>query len=121
MHRFIHCTLLRRKAYYEKRFGAARKAATGMFADFSVDQSPWHRHYRYEAIRTLVPQELETVARAVYFPAFRALWSFRLALSVMSFGRLRNLPMPLNWLDKRWSRRETLLGDQLVILFEKPA
>lgn len=120
-HRFIQCTVLRRRAYYEERFGRARRSEAGMVADFTVDQKPWHRHYRYRQIRALVPVELDTVGWAAYFPAFRAIWSFGLVLKVMTGGWVKNLPPPLEWMNKRLSRWQTTLGDQLVILFQKCA
>ena len=91
----------------------------GMIADFTLDQSPWHRHYRYQHIRSLTPTVLETVAWTVYFPGFRALSCLRLARKVLTCGRLQGLPGPLRGLAKRLSRCESKLGDQLVILFRK--
>lgn len=90
-----------------------------MVADFTVDQKPWHRHYRYRQIRALVPEELETIGWGAYFPAFRAIWSAGLVLKVMTRGWVQNLPPPLEWMNKRFSRWQTTLGDQLVILFQK--
>jgi len=119
LHRFIHRTLLRRKAYYEQRFGDARRSNQGMIADFTVDQDPWHRHYRFEEIRSRAPAELSPVAWAVYFPAFRALWSLRLALNSLTFGRVQQLPWPLSAAYRRLSRYQSNWGDQLVVLFEK--
>ncbi len=119
LHRFIHRTVLRRKAYYEQRFGSARRVERGMVADFTTDQSPWHRHYSYEQIRALAPTELQTLAWAAYSPAFRALWSLRLVLQVLTFGRLRRLPWPLNRLSAHLSRRQSRTGDQLLVMFEK--
>lgn len=119
LHRFIHVTLLRRSEYYERKFGDRRAAAIGMRSEFTTDQDAWHRHYRYRQIRALAPPALETVAWAVYFPAFRALWTLELGLSVLSRGHWTRLPAPLRWLDDRLSRVETRLGDQLVVLFRK--
>jgi SAM-dependent methyltransferase len=121
LHRLIQRRVLRRPEYYEATFGSARQAKKGMVADFTTDQRPWHRHYRYGEIRALAPKELETVAWAVYFPAFRALWSVALALRVMTFGLVRRLPPPLSHLYRYLSRRQSLHGDQLVVLFEKRA
>ena len=119
LHRLIQCRVLRRRDYYNKRFGPVRRAQKGMVADFTIDQSPWHRHYRYDDIRALTPAELETVAWAVYFPGFRALWALRLVLTVLTLGRAKRLPRPLSSLYNRLSRRESRRGDQLVVLFEK--
>ena len=121
LHRFIHCTVLRRQDYYEQRFGATRQREQGMTADFTIDQRPWHRHYRYSRIRALAPAELETVAWVVYFTAFRALWSLQLVLRVLTCGRISELPRPLRWCNKCLSRRAGALGDQLVVLFQKRA
>lgn len=118
-HRFIHVTLLRRKEYYEERFGAGRKSGLGMIADFTTDQEAWHRHYFYGQIRALAPRELETLGWAVYYPAFRAMWSFSLVLKVLTLGRLKGLPFPFRQLDNQFSRMETRLGDQLLVLFRK--
>ena len=119
LHRFIHCILLRQESYYEQRFGTARKNEKGMLADFTIDQSPWHRHYSYDRIRALVPAALETVAWAAYYPAFRALWSLRLVLKVVTLGLVQRLPRPLQWVSCRLSRVQSRWGDQLIILFEK--
>jgi SAM-dependent methyltransferase len=119
LHQFLHCTVMRRADYYESRFGSARRAGQGMVADFTLDQTPWHRHYRLADIRSKVPVEMEPVAWAVYFPAFRALWSLRLFLNVLTLGRVRDLPAPLNAAHRRLSRCENRWGDQLVVLFEK--
>ena len=119
LHRFVHCTLLRRKAYYEARFGPSRRSSKGMIADFSVDQRPWHRHYTYADIRALAPDELRTVGWRVYYPGFRALWCVRHVLRILTLGWLKSLPWPLGALDRRLSRMESLRGDQLVIMFEK--
>jgi SAM-dependent methyltransferase len=119
LHRFIHVTLLRRPDYYEQRFGEAREATTGLKGDFSTDHDGWHRHYRYQQIRSLAPLELETVDWTVYFPGFRALWALELALTVLSRGRFPILPGPLRRFAERLSRLESQLGDQLVILFRK--
>ena len=121
LHRFIHCAVLRRRDYYERRFGDARRQKQGMMADFTLDQKPWHRHYRFEEIRRRAPAELQPLAWAVYFPAFRALWSFKLVLKALTFGRVQRLPWPLSSAYRRLSRRESRLGDQLVVLFEKKA
>ncbi len=119
VHRFIHCTVLRRKEYYRARFGDSRRDHRGMVADFTLDQSPWHRHYRPGEIQALAPRDLATVGWSVYYPAFRALWSLRLVLKVASLGLAKQLPGPLRWLDRRLSRCECRWGDQLVMLFEK--
>lgn len=119
LHRFVHCTILRRWEYYGQRFGIARQAERGMIADFTADQSPWHRHYRYRQIRALAPGGLETLAWAVYYPAFRALWTLRQVFKVLTFGRVRRLPAPLNCLNIRLSRMRSFPGDQLTILFRK--
>lgn len=119
LHEFIHRTLLRQRGYYEERFGASRRTERGMIADFTLDQTPWHRHYPYRQIRSLTPPELSTVAWSAYSPAFRALWCLRLALGVLTFGLMNRLPPPLSWLARRLSRVESRRGDQLVVLFEK--
>jgi len=119
IHRFIHRTILRRKDFYEDRFGGERRAKLGMVADFTIDQNPWHRHYRFEEIRSRAPANLQPLAWAVYFPAFRALWSLQLALKVLTFGCVQTLPRLLSSAYRRLSRRENRWGDQLVILFEK--
>lgn len=119
LHRFVHCVILRRRDYYDERFGRARKSERGMIADFTLDQSPWHRHYAYRQIRRLAPDKLETLAWAVYYPAFRALWTLRQALKVLTFGRMRRLPRPLSWLNRRLSRMRSPAGDQLIVLFRK--
>lgn len=119
LHRFIHCTLLRRGDYYLRRFGTGRQRGRGMLADFTLDQDPWHRHYSYGQVRAMAPEALRTLAWAVYYPAFRALWSLRLALKVLTRGRWKELPRPLQRWNDRLSRRTSRGGDQLVILFEK--
>ncbi len=119
VHRFIHRRLLGQKDYYNARFGSGRRSEQGMIADFSTDQIPWHRHYPYHKLRALAPDNLKTLGYAVYSPAFRALWTLRLALKVLTLGRVRDLPRPLRWLERRLSRVQSRLGDQLVVLFEK--
>ncbi len=118
-HKFIHVKVLRRPDFYEQNFGEKREASVGMKGDFTTDQDAWHRHYRYRQIRALAPAELETLAWAVYYPAFRAIWTMELALRVLSRGRIRRHPAPIRWLDDRLSRCETRMGDQLVVLFRK--
>jgi SAM-dependent methyltransferase len=120
IHRFIHHVLLRQGDFYEKTFGASRRNR-GMVADFTTDQHPWHRHYSLLQIRKLAPSSLNVVAWAVYFPGFRALWSFKLALKVITRGRRHELPRPLKKLDSRLSRCKNRMGDQLIVLFEKSA
>jgi SAM-dependent methyltransferase len=119
LHRFVHVNLLGRRDYYERRFGQERRTEQGMIADFTAGDDAWHRHYRYADIRALAPPQLRTLAWRAYFPGMRALWSLRLALNVLSFGRIERLPRPLAWLFSGLSRCENRWGDQLVILFEK--
>lgn len=119
LHRFVLCTILRRGQYYEGRFGAARRAEAGMIGDFTTDQAPWHRHYRYGHIRRLAPDTLETVDWAVYYPAMRALWMLAIGAGIVSRGRFMDIPPPASWLAYRLSRTRSLLGDQLVVLFRK--
>ena len=45
LHRWVYCTLLRRRAYYEARFGDERRRRTGLFGSLAAE-NPWHRHYR---------------------------------------------------------------------------
>lgn len=120
-HRFIHHVLLRQGDFYEKTFGDARRHNQGMVADFTTDQHPWHRHYSFHQIRKLAPPSLKTVAWAVYYPAFRALWTAKLALRVITRGRCHELPAPIQKLDRRLSRCKNRMGDQLIVLFEKSA
>lgn len=119
LHRFIHRTVLRQPEYYEQRFGESRRKEKGMVADFSVDQEGWHRHYRYAEIARLTPADLELLAHAVYFPAFRGLWAVMLGLRVLTRGRVQDLPWPFSWMYRRLSRVRSGLGDQLVMLFVK--
>ena len=119
LHRFVQCTILGKQDYYQERFGSVRKSEQGMIADFILDQSPWHRHYAYKQIRTLAPDELRTLTWTVYYPAYRALWTLSLVLRVLAFGRVRQLPQPLRWLNNRLSRLRSPAGDQLIVLFEK--
>ncbi len=121
VHRFIHRALLRQGDFYEKTFGDSRRRNQGMVADFTTNQTPWHRHYSFPHIRRLTPPTLRAVAWAVYFPGFRALWSFKLALKVITRGRWHELPRPLKKLDSRLSRWKNRMGDQLIVLFEKSA
>lgn len=121
LHEFIHGKLLRQRGYYEERFGSRRRTQRGMIADFTLDQTPWHRHYPYRQIRSLAPPELSTIAWSAYSPAFRALWSLRLVLRVLTLGWLQRLPPPFSWLARRLSRVESRRGDQLVVLFQKTA
>ena len=121
LHRLVHTKILGDRAYYERRFGDARRRQQGMIADFTVDQEGWHRHYRYSQIRSFAPSSLETVAWSVYFPAMRALWCSALAAKVVSRGHYNQVPWPLNKWQNWASRQETRLGDQLVVLFRKSA
>lgn len=59
------------------------------------------------------------MAWAVYFAGFRALRSLRLAINVLTFGRVPTMPQPLRWLCSRLSRVESKSGDQMIILFKK--
>jgi len=119
LHRFVHAVALRNRAYYEARFGSARQTRKNMIADFTLDQRPWHRHYKYEHIRALSPSELETVGWAVYFPAMRALWLLGTCVQIATLGRIKNTGDRFGWLKSVLSRRQTRLGDQLVVLFRK--
>ncbi len=119
VHRFIHRTLLGQKDYYERRFGQARLNDKGMVADFTTDQIPWHRHYRFQTIQSVAPQCLEVVAWSTYFPAFRAFWTLRLVLKVLTLGWIKRLPWPLSAIYRKLSRVESRTGDQLVVLFHK--
>jgi len=119
LHRFVHLLPLRNKTYYDARFGSARKTKQNMIADFTLDQRPWHRHYKYEQIRVLTPPALETVGWAVYFPAMRALWLLGTGVQIASLGRIKNTGDRFGWLKSLLSRRQTRLGDQLVVLFRK--
>ena len=119
LHRFVHLRLLGDRTYYERRFGAERRCDRKMVADFTLDQEPWHRHYRYGEIRALAPQSLRTVVWAVYYPAFRAFAALRQALRVLTRGTCESLPGPLQALNFALSRVQTRWGDQLVVLFQK--
>jgi ubiquinone/menaquinone biosynthesis C-methylase UbiE len=119
LHRFIHRIPLQNISHYESRFGSARKTKRNMIADFTLDQRPWHRHYKYEQIRALTPPELEPLAWAAYFPAMRALWLLGTGVQVASLGRIKNTGNRFGWLKSVLSRRQTRLGDQLVVLFRK--
>lgn len=119
LHRLIHRRALGQQEYYENRFGERRKAELGLVGDITTDRVPWHRHYKYSQIRKLAPAALETLAWAVYFPAMRALSTCQLALKVLTFGRCDKLPPPFPRLYRSFSRRRTMLGDQLVVLFER--
>jgi SAM-dependent methyltransferase len=119
VHRFVHAVPLRNAAYYDARFGNGRKTKQNMIADFTLDQRPWHRHYKYEEIRAMTPPELETESWAVYFPAMRALWLLGTAVHIASFGGVKNTGDRFGRLKSLLSRRQTLRGDQLVVLFRK--
>jgi SAM-dependent methyltransferase len=119
LHRLVHLGPLRNNSYYDARFGDARKTERNMIADFTLDQRPWHRHYSFEQIRALTPPELETLSWEVYFPAMRALWLLGTAVQVASLGRIKNTGERFGWLKSVLSRRQTRLGDQLVVLFRK--
>jgi SAM-dependent methyltransferase len=119
LHRFTHRTVLRRADHYEDHFGQARREARGMIADFTIDQNPWHRHYRYDEVRALAPHSLETVSWAVYNPGLRLCCCARIACRVLTRGRYAKDPWPFNVWNHWASRRETVLGDQLVVLFRR--
>jgi SAM-dependent methyltransferase len=119
LHRIVHAVVLRDPTYYEARFGSARRTRKNMIADFTLDQRPWHRHYKYEQIRALSPPELETVGWAVYFPVMRALWLLGTGVQIASLGRLKNTGDRFGRLKAVLSRQQTRLGDQLVVLFRK--
>lgn len=121
IHRLVH-RLMGNKEYYERSFGKARREEKGMISDFTLDQSPWHRHYTFEQIRELSPPELVTTKWAVYFPAMRAFWCLGILLRFLTRNRHDGtLPEFVRNLQSRFSRSETLLGDQLVVLFKKKA
>jgi len=119
LHRFFHKNVLRSRRYYDDRFGDARRRGQGMVADFTLDQVPWHRHYRFGELCRLAPAELRPTAWAVYYPGFRAFSALRLAVKVVSRGRIEEHLRPACWARRQLSRCRTLLGDQLVVLFEK--
>jgi SAM-dependent methyltransferase len=119
LHKFIHCRMIGDKNYYTQRFGSERRETAGMIADFTTDQDCWHRHYRYSQIRTLAPSGLRTVAWTVYYPGLRACDCALVFSKVLTRGRFSKTPWPFSTWTRWASRRETLLGDQLVILFQK--
>lgn len=121
LHRFVHVNILRRREYYERHFGANRRQAKGMVGDFTLDQEPWHRHYRFRELAAKAPPELAVEAWAVYFPAMRALWALSSALQVASLGWLPNSAERFGFLKRRLSRWRTRCGDQLVVMFRKCA
>ncbi|MDE3196841.1 MAG: class I SAM-dependent methyltransferase, partial [Acidobacteriota bacterium] len=119
VHRLIHRYILRNPEYYSARFGGERQEQTGMIGDFTTDQDCWHRHYRYSEIRALAPEALKTVGWAAYFPGMRLCWCAHLGAKVLSRGRYTGTPWPFGAFSRWASHQETLLGDQLVVLFRK--
>ncbi len=117
LHRFIHTRLLRQRNYYEQRFGDARRRL-GMYGDLDAS-NPWHRHYSSRDLCRLAPPELQLEDWAAYYPAFRALWSLQLAVSVLTAGLVPRLPPPFPAFNRWLSHRESAGGDQLVALFRK--
>lgn len=120
-HERVHTAMLHDEEYFEDRFGPARWRTLGMLADFTVDQRPWRRHYTYAHLRALVPDALETVAHAAYFPAMRGFRALQALLRVLSHGRRSDLPRLLLAWYAALSRCEGWMGDQLVVLFRKRA
>jgi SAM-dependent methyltransferase len=118
-HKFIHKVILRNKDYYEDRFGSARASEQGMIADFTLDQNPWHRHYSKDAILRLAPPELELRNWGVYYPAMRAIWTADIGLGIISRRPASDRRERFRSLQRRLSRRKTIIGDQLVVLFQK--
>ncbi len=60
---------------YDARFGPGRRAELGLISDISASQEhPWHRHYRYEEIRALADDSLETQHVEIVYPGMRAIW-----------------------------------------------
>lgn len=45
LHRRVYGALLRRRAYYEARFGDERRRRTDLFGSLAAE-NPWYRHYR---------------------------------------------------------------------------
>lgn len=119
LHRFTHKTLLSNRAYYEERFGEGRRIRQGMYADFSADHKPWHRHYRYEQIRVLADPTLQTVAWAAYYPGMRLCWCSQIASRILTHDGNSKVPWPFSSWSYIASRMETQTGDQLVVLFRK--
>ncbi|MDB4932248.1 MAG: hypothetical protein JWM10_4732 [Myxococcaceae bacterium] len=117
-HRLIHRTVLRDEGYYESRFGEARRQS-GMLADFSLDQDPWHRHYHFDELAGHVPDSLVVERWATYYPGMRASWTAEIVLRVLTRGRVATAPRWLHALKNRASRREGLGGDQLVVAFRR--
>lgn len=119
LHRVIHRNVLGQRQYYDELFGRQTRDRKQMVADFSLAHDPWHKHYRFDEIRAVAPPELDVLAWRSYFFGMRALWSLRLALGVLSFGRMKTLPQPIKALFGSLSRRESRWGDQLVVMFQK--
>ena len=118
-HRLIHTGVLGDRAYYDGRFGDARRSERKMLGDFTLDQDPWHRHYRLADVLRFVPPSLELVDWAVYYPGMRASWVASVGLRVLSRGRIGATPKWLERIKHDLSRRETMLGDQLVMRFRR--
>lgn len=121
LHRWVHRSVLRGGDEYERRF--ERVAERGLVGDISTvgQRRPWHRHYRRRDIVRCCPAELALVDSAVYFPGMRALGLMRVALRVITRGRVRELPRSLARLEYRLSLRQSDRGDQLVMRFVKRA
>lgn len=119
LHKFTHRKVLSNEGYFENRFGEERKLRRGMYADFSADHIPWHRHYRHTEIMEMADPHLEVVGWSVYYIGMRMCWCAQIANRVLSRGRNSAVPWPFKTWSYRSSRRESKIGDQLVMLFRK--
>jgi len=114
IHRFVHWILGNRQ--YGERFGAARREQLGMISDISANQErPWHRHYKYEEIRALADDSLETISWETKYPGMRLSWYILIVWRAL----FRRDPRWLDTLTAPLSRWRTTGGDQLVIVFRK--
>lgn len=118
-HERVHTEVLHDAEYFERRFGPGRRRALGMVADFTADQRPRHRHYTFAHLRALVPNALETVAHAAYFPAMRRFWALQVLRRVLSHGCQSELPRRLFTCYAALGRCEGWMGDQLVVLLRR--
>jgi ubiquinone/menaquinone biosynthesis C-methylase UbiE len=114
LHRFAHRCLGNRK--YEAQFGAARREKLGLISDISANQeNPWHRHYRYEEIRSLADDSLQPEHIITVHPGMRAVWCVAIIWRIL----FHQHPKWTSAIASRLSRWKTIGGDQLVISFRK--
>ena len=101
------------QAAYVRRF----RGEQGLIGDISVQQHPWHRHYRLEQLSRLTAGLMELERVFIFGPWARLIMPLQLAVRPW----LPGLSRILFKLDHRWRRSFNRQGYDICIVARKPA